>query len=64
MTPTERLRSAATRLRDGGRTLMEEDVALALADWLDAAARDEEAFGQGDRYPLAVADAVLGGEQS
>ena len=43
--------------------MMHPPVALALADWLDAEARDEEAFGRGDRYPLAVADAVLGGEQ-
>ena len=39
-------------------------VALAVADWLEAAARDEEAdvvtAGRGDDYPLAVARAYLG----
>ena len=47
--------------------MMHPPLALALADWLDAAARDEEGGagrgGQGDRYPLAVADAILGGER-
>lgn len=39
---------------------MHPGVALALADWLDAAARDEEAGPmRGDRYPLAVADLIL-----
>lgn len=57
MTPAERLRDAATQLRDGGRTLMEEDVALALANWLDETARWVPVMEE----PLAVADAVLGG---
>ena len=61
MTADERLREAATRLRYPYRDSRRYDEPL--ADWLDAAAREEEAFGRGDRYPLAVADAVLGGEQ-
>ena len=39
-------------------------VALAVADWLEAAARDKGAdvitAGRGDAYPLAVARAYLG----
>jgi len=66
----ERLRAAAQVLRDGGRTLMEEDVALALAEMLEGDAEDVD--GIEDRFfedgwmktVLAVADAVLGGERS
>lgn len=42
---------------------MHPPVALALADWLDAAARDEDAMPRGDRYPTAVADAILGSHE-
>lgn len=114
MTPAERLREAATRLREvagdatpgpwfldkGGDTgvytaprpspasqdiawshspdveayiaAMHPPVALALADWLDAEAGFMDRLGEHTSDPavltptasLAVADAVLGGEQS
>lgn len=54
----ERLRAAATRLR-GDDATMPPPVALALADWLDETARWVPIMEE----PLAVADAVLGGEQ-
>ena len=104
MSAAERLREAATRLREvagaatpgpwevigGGEYLqgpgilvgggvgsttaadadciamMHPPVALALADWLDAVADDYSIaqYGYWSVRALAVADAVLGGEQS
>ena len=106
MTPAERLRAAATRLREvagaatpgpwfldkGGDTgvytaprpspssediawshspdveayivAMHPPVALALADWLDDTANEVESHATYSPNALAVADAVLGGEQS
>lgn len=41
---------------------MHPGVALALAEWLDAAAREEDAFECGDIYPRTVADLILGAD--
>ena len=76
MSPAERLRAAATLLREEPAS----PLALALADWLDTAGADEWAHGphcltpcddcdDDPRAPhirsaLAVADAVMGGGRS
>lgn len=67
-TPAERLRAAATRLREAPAS----PLALALADWLDSTANDVQHVHD-PLYNLTsttvaravkVADAVLGDERS
>lgn len=67
----ERLRAAATRLREDDAT-MHPGVALALADWLDTTANDAQHVhdplynlltSTTVSRALLVADAVLGGEE-
>ena len=55
--PAEEMRAAARGLRDSGQLPAGTAVALAVADWLDQAARDAEEIGASP-WVLAVARAL------
>lgn len=63
----QRLRDAAKVLRQRADAVrrpfsQQERLHYAVAEWLDAAAREEDAFECGDIYPRTVADLILGAD--